>query len=90
MHRVVRVSALAEYRLELVFDDGSEGVVDLSDELHGEVFEPLKDKTLFAQAKADEFGAVCWPNGTDIDPDVLYSDVTGAALPGADRFRKTG
>ena len=90
MHRIVKVTALSGYRLRLVFDDGSEGEVDLSNELYGEVFEPLKDESFFAQAKADEFGAVCWPNGTDLDPDVLYSNITGAALPGSDRIKKTG
>ena len=36
------------------------------------LFEPLKDPDLFAQAKVDEFGATCWPNGADLAPDALY------------------
>ena len=38
------------YRLALRFNNGESGTVDLSDELDGQVFEPLKDPTLFATA----------------------------------------
>lgn len=90
MHRVVSVTALSGHRLKLTFDDSREGVVDLSCELYGEVFEPLKDESFFALVKVDEFGAVCWPNGTDLDTDVLYSNITGAVLPGSGLIEKTG
>lgn len=28
-----------------------------------------------------ELGTICWPNEADLDPDVLYSMVTGEPLP---------
>jgi hypothetical protein len=28
-----------------------------------------------------EWGTIFWPNGADLDPDVLYSMVTGEAIP---------
>ena len=28
-----------------------------------------------------EFGTICWPNGADLDPDVVYSEITGVPLP---------
>lgn len=40
------------------------------------MFAPLKDPDYFSQAQVDEFGAVCWPNGTDLAPDALYRDIT--------------
>jgi len=43
------------------------------------MFEPLKDAAFFAQAKVDEFGAVCWPNGVDLAPDALYRRAIDAA-----------
>ena len=36
---------VAAYRLRLRFADGRQGEVDLADELWGEVFEPLKDRS---------------------------------------------
>jgi len=70
---VVSVRALDDYRLELVFDDGVRGVVDLSDRLFGPAFEPLSNPDMFRQVSVDEFGAVCWPNGADLAPDALHA-----------------
>lgn len=30
-------------------------------------------------------GPIYWPNGADIDPDVLHSQVTGQPLPAVDK-----
>ena len=73
MHKIVKVEALEEYRLSVVFDDGVAGIVDLSDRLFGPVFEPLRDVAYFQQVSIDEFGAVCWPNGADLAPDALHA-----------------
>jgi len=36
-------------------------------------FIPLKDPDFFSQVRVDpEAGTVVWPNGVDLDPDVLY------------------
>ena len=82
MKRVVRVTPLPNYRLTVEFDDGVSGTVDLSGDLYGEIFEPLRDEALFCQASADEYGAVAWPNGADIAPDALYLEITGGAPQG--------
>jgi hypothetical protein len=78
MWRVVSVEPISGYRLRVVFADGVQGEVDLSDRLFGLVFEPLRDLDLFQQADIDEFGAVCWPNGADLAPDALYETLAGA------------
>ncbi len=77
MPRVVKVSPLPQYRLYVEFDDGVSGTIDLSDELDGEVFQPLRDEATFRQVKVDEFGAVCWPNGPDLAPDAMHSQLAG-------------
>src|SRR5438477_13114589 len=79
LHEVVRVSALPNYRLTVEFRDGVSGTIDLSGELEGEVFEPLRDEAFFRQVKVDEFGAVAWPNGADLAPDTLYDEITGGS-----------
>jgi hypothetical protein len=41
----------------------------------------LKDPAYFAQVRVDtELGTVTWPNGADLDPDVLYAQVTGRPI----------
>lgn len=64
---------LQDYQLWLKFNDGAEGAVDLSKELWGAVFEPLKDVKLFSQVKVDaELDTVVWPNGADLAPEFLH------------------
>ncbi|WP_414842979.1 DUF2442 domain-containing protein [Halomonas sp. SSL-5] len=66
MYKITYVVALPDYRLHVVFADGSSGVVSLKDRLFGPVFEPLRDPAFFSLVSIDEFGVVCWPNGADL------------------------
>lgn len=77
---VTDVTPLPDYRLWLRFDDGSEGCADLSGELCGPVFEPLKAAELFATARVDAtLKTVVWGNGADLAPEFLRDLVRGAA-----------
>ena len=75
---IVAAEALSGYRLRLRFEDGVSGVVDLVDRISFRgVFEPLRDSTYFALVRVEpELGTVVWPNGADLDPDVLYGAIT--------------
>jgi hypothetical protein len=75
MRRVTGVQTKPGYTLVLTFDDGTCGEVSIADRLFGPVFEPLKDPNFFALAQVDDFGAVCWPNDADLDPDNLYRKI---------------
>ncbi len=88
--KVVEVKSLEDYRLWLRFNDGTTGTVDLSAELWGPMFEPLKDKTLFGQAAIHpELETVTWPNGADLAPEFLYEQVAQPRAP-ADRPKVAG
>lgn len=80
---VVAVECLGGQRLRLTFDDGAEGEVDLAEHLEFRgVFEPLLEPGFFARVRVvADSGTIEWPNGADLDPLVLYSWATGAALP---------
>jgi hypothetical protein len=71
--RVTEVESLGGFSLRLRFNDGAERILDFADELWGPVFEPLRrDPGLFRQVRVDpELGTIVWPNGADMDPDVL-------------------
>ena len=70
---IVAVEPLDGYRLRLRFDDGFEREVDLEGRLHGPVFEPMRrSMDYFRRVCVDEdAGTIAWPNGVDLDPDVL-------------------
>jgi len=70
---VVEVKVIRPYIIEVAFEDGTRRRLDLEAELWGEMFEPLRDPELFAQAKVDpELETVVWPNGADLAPEFLY------------------
>ena len=76
MIKVVDARYLRGYVVWLRFSDGTEGEVDLSEELQGEVFEPLRDKRLFRSvAVHPEWHTIAWPNGADFAPEFLHAAV---------------
>jgi len=61
---VTRVTHLKAYELEVEFSDGVVKKVDLSRELYGEVFEPLKDPEFFKQVAVNqETNTISGPTG---------------------------
>ena len=82
--RIVSVYHVREYVLHLTFVNGEQADLDRETRVGGRggVFEPLEDVSYFAQVAVDpELHTLVWPNGLDLDPDVLYSEATGTPLP---------
>ena len=77
---IVAVQPTRDYRLRLRFEDGRE--VDVAGMIRFEgIFAPLKDNAEFLKVSVNpELGTICWPNGADLDPDVLYAKVTGEGI----------
>ena len=71
-YSVVEARYVRDHTIWVRFKDGSDGEVDLSSELWGPVFEPLKDIQYFRSFKVAEYGTLAWPNGADIAPEFLY------------------
>ena len=70
---VTQIKAVTPFELQLEFSDGTVKRVDLSNELSGEVFQPLRDPEFFKQAAINpETGTVEWPNGADFAPEFLF------------------
>ena len=73
MH-VTQARHVSEYRIWLVFNDGAEGEIDLSPELYGEIFEPLKDPDFFKSFTL-EGHTLSWSNGADFAPEFLREHI---------------
>jgi hypothetical protein len=72
--RISEARYVKGHTIWLRFVDGTEGEIDLQNELDGEVFEPLKDTAYFGQFILDpELRTVVWPNGADFAPEFLWA-----------------
>ncbi len=82
---IIKVKPLKDFHLHLEFEDGAKGEVDIRKLVKFKgVFAALKDETFFAKVQVNpEWGTIFWSNGADLDPDVLYSMVTGEEIPTA-------
>jgi hypothetical protein len=76
---VVAVEVVGPHRLRLTFEDGLSGEVDVAGLVAFEgVFSPLADPERFREVRVSaDAGTIVWPNGADLDPDVLYAEVSG-------------
>jgi hypothetical protein len=79
---IVGVEPRDNYSVFVRFEDGLEGIIELRPHLSFQgVFAPLRDPSYFRQVRVDpELGTIVWPNGADLDPDVLYSQLSGIPI----------
>jgi len=73
MVAVTSVRCLEGFAVELGFSDGSSRRADLEHLLTGPVFTRHRsDPVFFRAVRVDpRAGTIVWPDGTDLDPDVL-------------------
>ena len=69
---VTAVKPIADYKLWLMFDNGEQGLFDLSPYLDTGIFAELRDEAVFASAHVS-FDTVAWSNGADLCPETLYT-----------------
>ena len=61
------------YTLQVTFADGLSRTIDFAPILAGELYGPLRNPAVFAQARLDpEVHTVVWPTGADFDPATLH------------------
>lgn len=76
--RVHSAVPLDGFNMLLEFEDGSQKEIDLAPFLYGPIFEPIRNNPQLFRAVKIGGGTIAWPNGADIDPDVLYYDLKPA------------
>lgn len=80
---IVAAVPLNAYTLQITFEDGLEGTIDIAQMIAFEgIFRPLKEPEYFQQVTVSpDLGTLCWPNGADLDPDVLYAAIQATPAP---------
>jgi hypothetical protein len=78
MKRIVSIEVLAPQRVRLRFDDGVEGVADLSRFAGAGVFVIWNDPAVWRQAVIGPAGrSLEWPGEVDLCADALWLETTG-------------
>ena len=79
IHLIEQITAIKPYKLTLLFNTEEELVIDLEAKLHewalpnGSAYRQLLDRDYFQTvALNEEAQTICWDNGVDLCPDVLY------------------
>ncbi len=81
--KIISVMPLDGYKIRVKFEDGVEGISDLSSLVGRGVFARFADACYFNQAFINpETDTVTWPGGLDICPDSLYEVITGKKIFG--------
>jgi hypothetical protein len=70
---------LKGFELLVEFNNGVIKTVDLSDDLDGEIFQPLKEISYFKNFSI-KFNTIEWENGADFAPEYLYEKGIAASL----------
>ena len=88
--RIRSVVPQEAFRVCLEFTDGTQREIDLASFLHGPIFETIRqDPAVFRRVRVDErAGTIVWPNGADIDPDVLYEGLKPAWMESEEEVLK--
>jgi len=76
--KIVQATPCQNYRLQLRFEDGVSGEVDLSGLVGRGVFAAWLEGDTFERVRVTETGAVEWPGEVDLCPDALYMQMTGS------------
>ena len=73
--KVTSVSALENYQLQVTFDDGVSGVIDLKEFIKGGIFSVLEDKKLFNRVYATSH-SIAWNDDLEIDTLTIYAEIS--------------
>jgi hypothetical protein len=72
LYKATNFEIVGDYTIRVEFDDDTEQVIDFRPVLHGEMWGPLQELTLFSQVKLDPIAhTLTWPNEADFDPETL-------------------
>lgn len=76
MLKIKSANYLKDYRIEILYEDGLTGILDLSSHSQQGMFSGWQEEAYFKKFSIAEFGETLeWPNGEDISPESIYSQI---------------
>jgi hypothetical protein len=72
--KINSVTALTGFRLQVMFDDGVSGIIDLSDFIETGIFSSLKDIELFNKVYTNGY-SIAWSDELEIDALNAYAEI---------------
>ncbi len=73
---ITHAKYLEDYKVEVSFNNGRQGIADLKDAMKGAMFERLKNKKEFSNLVLDkELDTIVWSNGADLAPEYIYFQI---------------
>jgi len=90
MRKIQSVEYLSGYHIRLTFDDGVIGEIDIEKQLSFDgVFAQFRDISFFRRVRVNKaWGTIEWTGKIDLDPEVLYEEITGYIVEWAGRATK--
>jgi len=74
--KVLEVKYLSDYTINIKFEDGVVGTIQLNDLVEKGIFKVLQDKSEFAKVYTNG-NSIAWSNELEIDAIAIYSELTG-------------
>ncbi len=74
--KVLSVKPASGYQLNVVFDDGVSGVIDLTDYISKGIFAVLKDEQTFNKVYTKGY-SIAWSDELEIDALTVYAEISG-------------
>ena len=74
--KVQEVKYLSDYTVNIIFEDGVSGTIQLNDLVDKGIFKVLQDKNQFAKVYTNGY-SIAWSNELEIDATTIYAELTG-------------
>ncbi|HEY4325433.1 MAG TPA: DUF2442 domain-containing protein [Mucilaginibacter sp.] len=68
------VTALAGYKLQVTFDDGISGTINLAEFIQNGIFSSLKEEKLFNKVYTNGY-SIAWSDELEIDALTVYTEI---------------
>lgn len=74
---VVKASSVGDKHVLVEFNNGEKGIVDLTETLHGSLYDELVISNRLMDFVVDhDLGTLVWGNGLDVAPETLHAAAT--------------